>query len=240
MQVYHAHPLGHLVVGETVMTDPVQDLWPVCPNCHALIHNKGQDEEYTIEEAAEGRAVQVEDQPDLGAAHRTVEGAGPGSGKVGVGFVRGPCVDLRCGESGFALVFLRRPVGLGRLEEIDAFLRDALGAVDLHQVLLAVEQHDAGVARVLDGPNARIKVVGEHGIFAAEQVAHRHVYAQQRLAAFRTRRSHHFLMLLAPLAVRQLDAVLQRERLRFALNLVCLHNRFPFLRRSGRAPPTGR
>lgn len=51
MQVYHAHPLGHLVVGETVMTDPVQDLWPVCPNCHALIHSKGQDEEYTIEEA---------------------------------------------------------------------------------------------------------------------------------------------------------------------------------------------
>ena len=74
-----------IVVGETVMTDPVQDLWPVCPNCHALIHCKGQDEEYTIEESAEGRAVQVEDQPDLGAAHRTVEGAGPGSGKVGVG-----------------------------------------------------------------------------------------------------------------------------------------------------------
>lgn len=51
VQVHHAHPLGHLVAGETVMTDPVKDLWPVCPNCHALIHSKGQDEEYTIAEA---------------------------------------------------------------------------------------------------------------------------------------------------------------------------------------------
>lgn len=33
---------------------------------------------------------------------------------------------------------------------------------------------------------------------------------------------HHFLMLLAPLAVRELDAVFKRERLRFALYLVCL------------------
>ena len=42
-----------LRIGETVMTDPVKDLWPVCPNCHALIHSKGQDEEYTMAEARE-------------------------------------------------------------------------------------------------------------------------------------------------------------------------------------------
>lgn len=57
IQVHHLKPL-HESIGETgrTETDPVRDLVPICPNCHALIHSKPRDMGsagcYTLEEAA--------------------------------------------------------------------------------------------------------------------------------------------------------------------------------------------
>lgn len=56
IQVHHLKPL-HESLGETgrTETDPLRDLVPVCPNCHALIHSKPRDMGstrcYTLEEA---------------------------------------------------------------------------------------------------------------------------------------------------------------------------------------------
>ncbi|WP_455139830.1 HNH endonuclease [Thermophilibacter sp.] len=56
IQVHHLTPL-HDKVGRSgsTMTDPMRDLVPVCPNCHALIHSKprdmGSEGCYTIDEA---------------------------------------------------------------------------------------------------------------------------------------------------------------------------------------------
>ncbi len=36
IQVHHRKPLGE--IGEEYSVDPVEDLLPVCPNCHAMIH----------------------------------------------------------------------------------------------------------------------------------------------------------------------------------------------------------
>ncbi len=45
----HAHHLKQISeIGETYQIDPVQDLRPVCPNCHAIIHKRNPP--YTIEE----------------------------------------------------------------------------------------------------------------------------------------------------------------------------------------------
>jgi len=46
IQVHHAKPLSG--VGQGYEIDPVQDLRPVCPNCHAMIHRRNPP--YTIEE----------------------------------------------------------------------------------------------------------------------------------------------------------------------------------------------
>jgi hypothetical protein len=53
IHVHHGKPLAErLSNNSSVQTDPVIDLIPVCPNCHALIHSKrSEDGCYTIEEA---------------------------------------------------------------------------------------------------------------------------------------------------------------------------------------------
>ncbi len=53
IHVHHLKPLSEeLKTRGEVITDPVKDLVPVCPNCHALIHSKGSRNEcYSIEEA---------------------------------------------------------------------------------------------------------------------------------------------------------------------------------------------
>ena len=51
IHVHHKKPLFELTAGELRMTDALEDLEPVCPNCHALIHSKGARDWYTIEEA---------------------------------------------------------------------------------------------------------------------------------------------------------------------------------------------
>jgi 5-methylcytosine-specific restriction protein A len=38
IHVHHLRPLGN--IGENYEVDPVTDLIPVCPNCHAMIHRK--------------------------------------------------------------------------------------------------------------------------------------------------------------------------------------------------------
>jgi hypothetical protein len=46
IHIHHLNPLS--VVGEEHEVDPIRDLRPVCPNCHAVIHNRTPP--YTIEE----------------------------------------------------------------------------------------------------------------------------------------------------------------------------------------------
>lgn len=46
IHVHHLRPLSEL--GERYEVDPVADLRPVCPNCHAVIHRKSPP--YTVEE----------------------------------------------------------------------------------------------------------------------------------------------------------------------------------------------
>src|SRR5690606_34557499 len=38
IHVHHIVPLAE--IGETYEVDPITDLIPVCPNCHAMIHRK--------------------------------------------------------------------------------------------------------------------------------------------------------------------------------------------------------
>lgn len=38
IHVHHLKPLGE--VGEGYLLDPVADLRPVCPNCHAMLHRR--------------------------------------------------------------------------------------------------------------------------------------------------------------------------------------------------------
>lgn len=38
VHVHHLHPLGS--VGQAHQVDPIRDLLPVCPNCHAMLHRK--------------------------------------------------------------------------------------------------------------------------------------------------------------------------------------------------------
>ena len=46
IHVHHIRPLGE--IGEAYQVDPVEDLIPVCPNCHSIIHRKRPA--YTIDE----------------------------------------------------------------------------------------------------------------------------------------------------------------------------------------------
>ena len=51
IHAHHVRPLYEMVVGDTGKVDPLSDLEPVCPNCHALIHSKGPRDCYTVDEA---------------------------------------------------------------------------------------------------------------------------------------------------------------------------------------------
>ena len=53
VHAHHVNPFAEMNPGETRDINPTTDLEPVCPNCHALIHSKGKQEWYTIEEARE-------------------------------------------------------------------------------------------------------------------------------------------------------------------------------------------
>jgi 5-methylcytosine-specific restriction enzyme A len=46
IHVHHLKPLSE--IGEQYLVDPIADLRPVCPNCHAMIHKRNPP--YTIEE----------------------------------------------------------------------------------------------------------------------------------------------------------------------------------------------
>ncbi|MGB8698791.1 MAG: HNH endonuclease, partial [Thermosynechococcaceae cyanobacterium] len=46
--VHHIKPISE--IGESYIVDPVTDLIPVCPNCHAVIHLKSSP--YTPEEVS--------------------------------------------------------------------------------------------------------------------------------------------------------------------------------------------
>lgn len=50
IHVHHLRPLAS--VGEEYVLDPVADLVPVCPNCHAVMHMRA-DAPYTVEEIGE-------------------------------------------------------------------------------------------------------------------------------------------------------------------------------------------
>ncbi|NLO69847.1 MAG: HNH endonuclease, partial [Porphyromonadaceae bacterium] len=48
----HVHHLRQVAtIGKEYEVNPVKDLRPVCPNCHAMIHRRS--EPYTIEEIKE-------------------------------------------------------------------------------------------------------------------------------------------------------------------------------------------
>ncbi|MED0717416.1 HNH endonuclease [Aeribacillus composti] len=48
----HVHHLKEISqIGEEYEIDPLKDLRPVCPNCHAILHR--QKQAYTIEELKE-------------------------------------------------------------------------------------------------------------------------------------------------------------------------------------------
>ncbi|MCY4386326.1 MAG: HNH endonuclease [Desulfurellaceae bacterium] len=47
IHVHHVRPLSE--IGKRYTVDPVEDLRPVCPNCHAVIHRKGEPA-FSIEE----------------------------------------------------------------------------------------------------------------------------------------------------------------------------------------------
>lgn len=50
IEVHHRVPISQ--IGETYVVDPIQDLAPVCPNCHAALHSKPNGT-YTIAELRE-------------------------------------------------------------------------------------------------------------------------------------------------------------------------------------------
>ncbi|WP_206617491.1 HNH endonuclease [Geovibrio thiophilus] len=47
IHVHHVKPLS--TIGQDYIVDPISDLVPVCPNCHAMLHKK-KPEPYSIEE----------------------------------------------------------------------------------------------------------------------------------------------------------------------------------------------
>ena len=59
IHVHHLRPLSE--VGEEYTVDPVEDLCPVCPNCHAVLHLRKPDP-YSVREVQEllgGRIIQA-------------------------------------------------------------------------------------------------------------------------------------------------------------------------------------
>ncbi len=51
IHVHHVKPISE--IGEEYQINPIKDLVPVCPNCHMILHSKGKNEIYTIEEVKE-------------------------------------------------------------------------------------------------------------------------------------------------------------------------------------------
>ena len=47
IEVHHIVPVSQ--IGKTYVVDPIKDLIPVCPNCHAALHSK-QNGTYTPDE----------------------------------------------------------------------------------------------------------------------------------------------------------------------------------------------
>lgn len=52
IEVHHKKPISE--IGKNYVVDPVNDLVPVCPNCHMMLHSKPMGV-YTIEELSEMR-----------------------------------------------------------------------------------------------------------------------------------------------------------------------------------------
>ena len=48
IHVHHVKPIS--TIKSEYQLDPIKDLIPVCPNCHMILHSKGKNEVYTIEE----------------------------------------------------------------------------------------------------------------------------------------------------------------------------------------------
>lgn len=40
IHVHHLNPISNSKIGKEYVVDPVKDLCPVCPNCHAMLHKK--------------------------------------------------------------------------------------------------------------------------------------------------------------------------------------------------------
>ncbi len=51
IHVHHIKPISE--IGKEYQIDPTKDLIPVCPNCHLVLHSKGKNEVYTIDEVRE-------------------------------------------------------------------------------------------------------------------------------------------------------------------------------------------
>ncbi|MEG0771017.1 MAG: HNH endonuclease, partial [Clostridia bacterium] len=48
IHVHHLKPLNE--IGEEYIVNPVNDLIPVCPNCHAMLHRKINAKYLSVEE----------------------------------------------------------------------------------------------------------------------------------------------------------------------------------------------
>ncbi len=48
IHIHHIKPISE--IGEEYKIDPINDLIPVCPNCHMILHSKGKNQVYTVEE----------------------------------------------------------------------------------------------------------------------------------------------------------------------------------------------
>ena len=48
IHVHHIKPIAE--IGEEYEIDPIKDLIPVCPNCHMVLHSKGKNEVYSVDE----------------------------------------------------------------------------------------------------------------------------------------------------------------------------------------------
>lgn len=48
IHVHHINPISE--IGEEYEINPIKDLIPVCPNCHMILHSKGKNEVYTVDE----------------------------------------------------------------------------------------------------------------------------------------------------------------------------------------------
>lgn len=69
IHVHHIRPLASIAAIYTI--DPVADLRPVCPNCHAVLHRR--DPPYTIDELRD--ILRMQNQNARGASNKTLQPA---------------------------------------------------------------------------------------------------------------------------------------------------------------------